>query len=89
MTMRKDHKPEPGSLEAALRDLNHPTDPDPVVPPHAEDPTELRPGEHTQASPRTFNPPDASMREQRADPGYTLWGRCGYIPSPRVQGAER
>ena len=82
MNARKEHRPEPGSLEASLRELSMPS-PQPVVPDHAEDPTTLRPGEHTAASPRTFE------AAGQGRPGYTLWGRCGYVPSARVHEESR
>ena len=78
MTTRKDHRPEPGSLEASLRELSMPSS-QPLAPDHPEDPTTLRPGEHTAASPRTFD------AERPQGLGYTLWGRCGYVPSARVR----
>ena len=74
----KDHRPEPGSLEASLRELNaQPTEED-VAPRHAEAPTDARPGEHTAATPRAFDMPTP------VPGGYTLWGRCGFVPSSRL-----
>jgi hypothetical protein len=82
MTSRNDHRPEPGSLEASLRELNA-APAEPLVPSRAEDPGSLRPGEHTPASPRAFDAPQPDR------PGYTLWGRCGYVPSAGVRGSQR
>jgi hypothetical protein len=78
MKPHKDLKAQPGSLEAALRELNAAPEAEATVPSHPEDPGTLRPGDHTPASPR-FVPPAGDP------PGYTLWGRCGYVPSRRDQ----
>jgi hypothetical protein len=81
MHPRKEHREQPGSLEAALREINSAPRPDDTVPDHAENPGELRPGEHTLASPRIFE----AHAEEEPRPGYTLWGRCGYVPSSRLR----
>ena len=78
MTARKDHRPELGSLEAALREISAPPSAEQLAPEHPGSPTEARPGEHTAATPRAFDQPE--HRE-----GYRLWGRCGYVPESRSQ----
>lgn len=83
MTTRRDLNAPAGSLEAALRDLNSPPDPQTTVPSHPDDPTDPHPGEHTPTTPRAFGGEDSGR--QRDEPeGVTLWGRCGYIPSARL-----
>jgi hypothetical protein len=81
MAPRNEHRAEMGSLEAALRELNAAMPPEETVPSEPEDPAALRPGEHTLASPRTFEPAD-----EQDDSRFTLWGRCGYVPASRVRG---
>lgn len=83
MSTRKEPRPELGSLEAALRELNGAAPPDDAVASYPEVPNHLRPGEHTLASPRSMSAENARPEGQPG--GVTLWGRCGYVPASRTR----
>jgi hypothetical protein len=84
MSSRKELRPEAGSLEAALRELNPAAAPDDPMSPHPELASHLRPGEHTTASPRSMSVENARPEEGQ---DVTLWGRCGYVPASRTRSA--